>query len=94
MSTEEKILLTEDAAIAMLPDGDSVHTFRSTGMALIGCDWDRQDILDAIKHWPCEVGGPMCRQMRHGLVIHDGKPSPLFVSVRDDFDYSILENAK
>ena len=94
MSTEEKILLTEDAAIAMLPDGDSIHTFRDAGIALIGADWDRQDILDAIKHCPCEVGGRMCRSMKHGLVIHDGEPSPLFVRVRDDFDYSTLENVK
>lgn len=93
MSTEEKILLTEETAIAMLPDGDSIHTFRSAGMAIIGCDWDRQDLIKAIKYSSCEVGGPMCRDMGHGLVVHNGNP-PLFVQVREDFDYSTLESAK
>ena len=74
----EKFVLTPDQAISMLADGNSIHTYRSHPMALVGADWDRSKIING------------CKSMNHGLVVHvDG--SPLFVECKEGFDYDEFE---
>ncbi len=90
MSTKEKLFVTAEQALSMLPDGDVIHTFRSTNYTLVGADWSREEIVAAIQKYECELGGDMCRSMKHGLAVHTAK-LPLFVQVRDDFDYSTIE---
>ncbi len=88
MAERETLILTVDEAIAMLPDGESIHTFRaSTPNMLVGCDWERQDLLDAIHKTDClEIGGEMCCGMNHGLVVWTDD-NPLFVECREGTDY-------
>ena len=74
----------------MLPDGEDIHTFYSTALALVGADWNRADILAAIDLHNCEIGGPECRRFNHGLVIHTN-PGPLFVECKKGFDYDGFE---
>ncbi len=90
--SDERIVLSKDQALSMLGDGDDIHTFRTPGMGImLGSDWKRQSILDAIEDNECELGGPMCQRMNHGLIIHiDG---PLFVECSNDFDYAAFELA-
>ncbi|MFA7121237.1 MAG: hypothetical protein WC277_07130 [Bacilli bacterium] len=85
---EDRVPLTTEQAIAMLPDGDTIHTFRnSIPGVLLGADWERADVLDAIdKATTREIGGPACCAMKHGLVVWTGD-SPLFVECREDVDY-------
>lgn len=88
MNDDKPILLTPDEAIAMLPEGEWIHTFRNPGVnLLIGADWDRDDLLVAIR-CSCsrQVGGPMCCGMNHGLVIwHDKRQ--LYIECRKGIDY-------
>lgn len=74
----------------MLPDGDSIHTFRnSVAGVLIGCDWDRDELEETIRECKCEIGGEACQKANHGLVVwSDG---PLFVECRDGIDYEQFE---
>lgn len=85
----EKITLTKEQALSMLGEDEQIHTFRSTAVAMIGCDWKRSSIVEAISANECELGGPSCISMNHGLVIHvDG--SPLFVECKKGFDYAVF----
>jgi hypothetical protein len=85
----DRIELTPEQAISMLADDDSIHTFRSAGPMLLGCDWDRDKLLQAIRENKCELGGEGCRGMNHGLAVNvDGW---LFVECKSGFDYDAFE---
>ncbi len=76
--------ITVDQAIAMLPENsERIHTFRqSGGGVLIGCDWDRVDIIKAIhKAKSRELSGYTATRMHHGLCITD-ESGPLFVETK------------
>lgn len=90
--SNERVVLTTEQALSMLGDGEGIHTFRSLPPGiLVGSDWTRKNILDAIEDSECELGGPMCQAMNHGLIVHvDG---PLFVECRENFDYAAFELA-
>jgi hypothetical protein len=83
--SEEREVVTYDEAVAMLPDGDSIHTFiESMSGVLLGADWERDEILKVLKAGEPERTGPAASGMNHGLaVITPGrrlfietKPSP------------------
>lgn len=88
--TEQRITLTAEQAIALLPDGDTVHTFRSTTMCLIGADWSRDKLIEALQSGRIEIGGEQCRAVYHGLVLHiDGW---LFIETRRDVDWDAVRD--
>lgn len=88
--SDDRIVLSKEQALSVLGDGESIHTFRNSGFILIGCDWSREKIVEAINANECELGGPACQETNHGLVIHvDG--SPLFVECKNGFDYAEFE---
>lgn len=78
---DKKIFLTPEQAKSVLLPGKQVHTFRSGGMALLGCDWSRKSILKAIddNHDRIEIGGDQCKRMGHGLVVWTSLTEPLFI---------------
>ena len=45
MTPDDTRLLTYDEAVALLPGGDSIHTWFDGGFALIEADWDRPRVL-------------------------------------------------
>ena len=45
----------------MLPNADRIHTFRGTGPLLIGADWPRAVLLDAIREYGAELSGASTR---------------------------------
>lgn len=65
---DERVFLSYEEAEAMLPDGDTIHTFASNGMMIIGADWDRKDVLNLLKTGKPELAGDMATGMGHGLV--------------------------
>lgn len=73
--------LTLDEAVALLPDGDDIHTFRGSGGIMLGADWDRQTVIAAMAECGVEKSGPMATAMGHGLVLFD--PKPLFIETRE-----------
>ena len=68
---EERKALTRGMAIAMLPPTPRIHTFRSTGACLVGADWDRADVIEALGRFSPELSGAMASGMKHGIVIED-----------------------
>jgi len=77
---DEKILLTAEEAISLLPAGDSVHNYINNipGM-FIGCDYDRADAEEHIrKALQREIAGPGCQGMKHGLAVWSGEKSVSF----------------
>jgi len=72
MSEEERVILTAEQAIAMLPDGDNAHTFLGNGF-LVGADWKKQDVVDALKRSiRIELSGPLATSMGHKICFWDG----------------------
>ena len=66
-----KKFLTTEEAIALLPEGDEIHTFYSTGVCLVGADWERSDILQKLTESDCiELSGEQARGMGHGLAAY------------------------
>jgi len=65
--------LTFKEAKALLNKGKYVHTYRQGGYALFSADWLKKDLLEAMKknESTLEIGGELCRKMKHGLVLKD-----------------------
>lgn len=75
-----KIILTAEEALSLVIEGENVHTFRNpNGSMLMGCDISRTRLVELINQSDqVELGGEMCRKMKHGLVVWTGD-DPLFV---------------
>lgn len=74
--------MTYDEAVAMLPDGNSIHTFMNPNGMLLGADWSREEILAELRnaHEILETG-PAAQAMGHGIAIdEDGRV--LFIETR------------
>lgn len=71
---DDKEFISFDEAVKRLPEGGHVHTFRQAGPVLLGCDYDRESLLAAMKVAPnIEVPGPAAQAMKHGLAIRDDR---------------------
>lgn len=81
--SDEKEVITFDEAVKRLPDAEQVHTFRQAGFAIIGADWDKTSLLDAMRKAPeIQVTGPQAQSMKHGLCIVDDS-GPLFIETHE-----------
>lgn len=69
--SEPRVNLPFDVAVAMLPEGEQIHTFRGSGAMILGCDWDRLDIIAAIEKHGAELSGKTATAMNHGIVLKD-----------------------
>ena len=71
ITKDDRIFLTVEEALALLDDGEEVHSFASpAGGVLIGADWSREDAIKAIENAKTrEVAGPAAQGMKHGLAI-------------------------
>ena len=75
--------LSYDEAVALLPDGERIHTFLDGGVALIGADWDRSAILALLREAgpEIEVTGPAAQSMGHGMAAYRNG-EPVFIETR------------
>ena len=81
MPLERKVLTPEEAE-ELLPDGDSIHTFRQTySGVMLGADWSRARILQRFKTHGVELSGDNARKANHGLVSTDDV-GELFIETR------------
>lgn len=80
--SDERVPVPLAEAIAMLPEGEKVHTFRLSGFVLIGADWDRADLIAEMERHGVELSGPRAAAAGHGLVLFD--PDPLFIEARGE----------
>ena len=70
----KRIFLSKDQAIAMLPQGQTIHVFRNQGLLLVGADWSRSEIIDLLVHSKTiEIGGSQCRALGHPIAAFDGE---------------------
>ena len=68
---DNRIYLNPEAAIALLPEGNEIHTFINIGISLVGADWIRDDLIMKIRSVDYrEVTGRMARSMKHGLALY------------------------
>jgi hypothetical protein len=82
--SEEAINLTADEAIAVIAPGEHVHTFRNPNGMLIGADWDRADLEEAVRKASVRtLTGGGARHMKHGLAI-EVDDRWLFVETSED----------
>lgn len=86
----DRVFLTFEEAEAMLPDGDTIHTFASSTGMVIGADWDRKSVLELLKTGKPELAGDMATSMGHGLVAFlkvdeekDTKSDPRFIATKE-----------
>jgi hypothetical protein len=82
MSEPERVQLTYEQAEALLPDGEQVHTFLDGGVALIGADWDRDQVLALLRDGHPELSGESATAMGHGLVAFRPDAGPVFIETR------------
>ena len=82
--TDDVVLLSYDEAVALLPEGERIHTFLDSGIALLGADWDRDQVLGLLRTTDRrEVTGPAAQAMKHGLAaFRDG--APVFIETRGE----------
>lgn len=78
---KEKTIITAEDALELIGPSESVHTFRSGGPILFGCDWSRESIVAGLENAQgegIEVAGPQARKMNHAVVFYDDQ-GPVFV---------------
>lgn len=67
---EEPTTIDYEGAVALLPDGDEIHTFRQAGPVLLGCDRSRESILEHLQRAPeILITGEMAQALNHGLAV-------------------------
>jgi pyruvoyl-dependent arginine decarboxylase (PvlArgDC) len=69
----ERVFLTIEQAISLLPDSEDVHTFLNPGGMLVGADHGREGLLEEIAAADSrEIAGDMARGMGHAMVVTTG----------------------
>jgi len=81
--SEERIFLTFDQAVEMLPDGDSIHTFMCGGPVLLGADWDRKRVVEVLRNGKPELSGEMATNMRHGIAATREDGETIFIATKE-----------
>ena len=68
-------------ALLRLPQGETVHTFINPGVGVLaGVDWDRADIIDALRNaGTIELTGEQAQKMNHGIAIQQSVNDWLFI---------------
>ena len=70
---EERVVLTVEQALQMLPDKDIIHTFYQ-GPVMLGADWDAEDVKQELrKSIRIELSGEIATSMNHGLCFWQGE---------------------
>jgi hypothetical protein len=88
--SDERVFLTVDEAVAMLPDDETIHTYVTGGPCLIGADWDRSEIVSLLNNAPekgIELAGEMATAMGHRLAVLQMHPATnghyVFIETKD-----------
>lgn len=88
--TSDRVFLSYDDAVALLPDGEEIHTFvNPSNNMLVGADWSREHILELLKTGAPELAGDAATSMGHGLVAFrvvdmekEVKRDPIFIATK------------
>ena len=68
---EEKIVLNGEEAIRIAQFyNNTIHCFINPSFGIVGATWDIEDFKDTLnKAKTIEVGGSMCRSMKHAIAL-------------------------
>ncbi len=69
--SEERVFVSFEQAVAMLPDKEYIHTFRNGGIALLGAAWSKAEIIEQLRDHKNELAGGCASSMGHGLYSAD-----------------------
>ena len=62
-------ILTIEQAIDILPQKEQIHCFINAGFGLVGADWNKEKVVEALKCAEVvEIGGEQCKALKHALV--------------------------
>lgn len=81
--TDERVQVSLEDALKRIGDGGEIHTFRQWAFGLIGADWPREKLIEAIEKYGVEESGQLATSMHHGLVLMDGQ-GPLFIETVEE----------
>jgi hypothetical protein len=68
-----------DEAIRRIGPARDIHTFRTRPNILLGCDWDREEVIAYMRKHGVEESGPIMSGMKHTLVANVEGDDPLFI---------------
>ncbi len=72
MDDDNKKFISHEEAIAMLPEGDKIHTYKNPVPGyILGTDWDREELINCIKRLKPELAGRCATKSGHGLCVED-----------------------
>jgi len=71
--------VTLDEAIRRIGPASDIHTFRTSSNMLVGCDWDRKEVIAYIQTHGVEESGSIMSSMGHTLVANAEGDDPLFI---------------
>ena len=89
----KRLFLTLEQALDVLPKSKEIHCFINAGFGLVGADWNKKEVEEALKNAETiEIGGQQCKSMGHALVCipkNAKKQSDLyfFESDKEKIDY-------
>jgi hypothetical protein len=87
----ERLVFDAEQAIGFLPDTDRIHTFRNPAGMLIGADWDRDDLVAAMRKAEVIDGtGESAQNLGHGLAFSD-EHGMLFIETKGRTDAEVGE---
>jgi hypothetical protein len=81
MENKRRVVPIEEA-ITRIGEGDYVHTFRGAPFGLLGADWGRKELIDAMRKGVVVEAGPQACAMGHTLAIENQGGSPLFIEAK------------
>lgn len=92
---EQPETIAFDAAVAQLPDGAEIHTFRNPVAAmLIGADWPRDKLISAMRAADAiQVTGAQAQAIHHGLAIEHGG-GVLFIATKADSQHGLITGSQ
>lgn len=61
--------MNKEEAIEMLVDGDVIHSMQKSSFTVLMCDWDRADVIEAIKKFKVTHAGPTAENLDHALAV-------------------------
>jgi hypothetical protein len=95
MASDDKIILTAEEAISLLPEGEHIHNYiNNVAGMFIGCDYTRESAEQHIRAAAaCEIGGENCKRMKHALVVWSSADSLSFFAT-DPAKVEAMEQAK
>lgn len=64
-----RLFLTFEQAIDILPKEEQIHCFINATFGLIGADWEKEKVTETLSNADSiEIGGEQCKALGHALV--------------------------